>query len=105
MTIGINVIGELKSHWADTDGKCNGEIMLDSWAEGLRNTAKSTAFSDAFVAKTAEYPIYTALTYDAIYQLKEAIEAVSAAHGWDDIADVVDPDNIDTLIQYLETSS
>jgi len=56
------------------------------------------------VAKTGEYPIYTAGTYDAIYALKEAIEAVSAAHGWGDIADVVDPANIDALIQYLETS-
>jgi hypothetical protein len=30
---------------------------------------------------------------------------VSAAHGWEKIADVVDPANIDALIQYLETSS
>jgi branched-chain amino acid transport system substrate-binding protein len=104
MTIGINVPGELKSHWANTDGKCNGEIMLTTWAEGLQNTAKTAAFFDAFVAKTGEYPHYTAGTYDAIYQLKEAIEAVSAAHGWDNIADVVDPANIDALIQYLETS-
>jgi hypothetical protein len=57
------------------------------------------------VARTGEYPIYPAGTYNAIYQLKEAIEAVSAAHDWDDIADVVDPANIDALIQYLENSS
>ena len=105
MTIGINVEGEQKSHWANTDGKCNGEIMLDDWAEGLQNTAKTTVFFNEFVAKTGEYPIYTAGTYDAIYSLKEAIEAVSAAHSWDDITDVVDPANVDALIQYLETSS
>jgi len=105
MTIGNNVPGGEKQYWTDTDGKCNGEIMLDVWAEGLQNTAKTTAFFDAFVTKTGEYPIYTAGTYNAIYSLKEAIEAVSAAHGWDDIADVVDPGNIDFLIQYLETSS
>jgi branched-chain amino acid transport system substrate-binding protein len=105
MTIGINVGGELRNHWADTGGKCNGEIMLDSWAEGLESTAKTTAFSNAFMARTGECPIYTAGTYNAIYSLKEAIEAVSAAHGWDDIEDVVDPANIDALIQYLETSS
>jgi len=104
MTIGINQLGELKSHWIDTDGKCNGEIMLTTWAEGLQYTAKTTAFFDAFATRTGEYPYYTAGTYDAIYWLKEAIEAVSVAHGWDDITEVVDPDNIDALIQYLETS-
>jgi len=104
VTIGFNTEGLQKSHWADTDGKCNGEIMLDTWVEGLQNTAKTAAFFNAFVAKTGEYPINTAATYDAIYQLKQAIEAVSATHGWDDIADVVDPAHIDALIQYIETS-
>jgi branched-chain amino acid transport system substrate-binding protein len=92
MTIGINVAGEEKDHWENTQGKCNGEIMLDLWAEGLQYTAKTTAFFDAFMAKTGEYPIYTAATYDAIYQLKEAIEAT----------DSLDADDI---IQYLETHS
>ena len=105
MTIGVNTAGQRKGHWANTDGKCNGEIQLDTFAEGLQNTVKTAAFFDAFMAKTGEYPHYTAGTYDAICQLKEAIEAVSLAHRWDDIADVVDPDNIDALIQYLETSS
>jgi branched-chain amino acid transport system substrate-binding protein len=105
MTIGINVIeGQAKDHWANTNGKCNGEIMLDTWAEGLQRSAKTTAFFNAFVAKTGEYPLYTAATYNAIYSLKEAIEAVSVAHGWDDIADVIDPANIDALIQHIETS-
>jgi branched-chain amino acid transport system substrate-binding protein len=105
MTTGMNVPGEQKEHWSNTEGKCNGEIMLTTWAEGLQNTARTPAFFDAFVAKTGTYPYYTASTHNAIYQLKEAIEAVSAAHDWDDIANVVDPDNIDVLIQYLETSS
>jgi len=103
MSIGIKHEGEQKEQWANTEGKCNGEIMLDTWAEGLQNTAKTTTFFDAFVAKTGEYPIYTASTYDAIYQLKEAVEAVSVVHGWSDIADVVNPTNIDSLIQYIET--
>jgi branched-chain amino acid transport system substrate-binding protein len=90
MTIGINLAGELKSHWADTDGKCNGEIMLDSWAEGLESTAKTPVFSHAFMAETGEYPFYTALTYDAIYQLKAAIEATDSL-------------DVDDIIPYLET--
>ena len=105
MTIGYNLEGVLKEQWANTDGKCDGEIMVDTWAEDLQNTAKTKPFFDAFVAKTGKYPYYPATSYDAIYFLKEAIEAVSAAHSWDDIADVIDPGNIDALIQYLETSS
>ena len=105
MTIGVNVVGQMTGHWANTEGKCNGEIILDTWAEGLQYTTKSTAFFNAFMAKTGEYPLYTAGTYDAIYSLKEAIEAVSATHGWNSIRDVIDPDNIDALIQYLEASS
>jgi branched-chain amino acid transport system substrate-binding protein len=105
ITIGFSEPDVQKSHWADTDGKCNGEIYMDTWAEGLQNTAKTTAFFNAFMVGTGEYPLYTAATYEAIYSLKEAIEAVSAAHGWNKIADVVDPENIDALIQYLETSS
>ena len=105
MTMGINILGEEKEHWENTEGRCNGEILLDIWAEGLQYTAKTTAFFNAFMTKTGEYPIYTSGTYDAIYSLKEAIETVSAARGWDDIGDVIVPANIDALIQYLETSS
>jgi branched-chain amino acid transport system substrate-binding protein len=92
MTIGINVWTEATDHWANTDGKCNGEIILDTWAEGLQYTAKTTPFFDAFVARTGAYPVYTAATYDAIYQLKAAIEAT----------DSLDADDI---IPYLETHS
>jgi branched-chain amino acid transport system substrate-binding protein len=106
ITIGFNQPDVEKSHWADTGGKCNGEIMLvDTWAEGLENTAKTTAFFNAFVAKTGEYPFYTAATYDTILSLKVAIEAVSAANGWKTIAKVVDPANIDVLIKYMEDPS
>jgi branched-chain amino acid transport system substrate-binding protein len=105
MTLGINREGWSTGAWAATNQGCNYDIVLDTWAEGLQNTASTAAFFDAFVAKTGEYPVCTAGTYDVIYSLKEAIEGVSAAHGWDDIADVVDPANIDALIQHLETSA
>jgi len=103
MTIGINVPDQVKSAWSNSDGKCQGEIFLDTWGDGMESTTKTKAFFDAFVAKTGDYPGYTAATYDEILNLKLAIEAVSADNGWDDIADVVAPANIDALIQYLET--
>jgi branched-chain amino acid transport system substrate-binding protein len=104
MVIGINVPGAEKEHWTNTDGKCQGEVILDTFPEGVQPTSKTTAFFNAFMTKTGRYPGYTAVTYDAIYTLKGAVEAVSAANGWDDIADVLDPANIDALIQYLETT-
>jgi branched-chain amino acid transport system substrate-binding protein len=102
MTIGINVPGQAKVHWTNTDGKCNGELYLDCWAEDMATGPKSLDFFDAFVNKFGDYPGYTAATYDAIYQLKEAIEAVSAANSWDRIADLIAPTHIDALIQYLD---
>lgn len=103
MSIGINVPVQVKSAWADTAGKCQGEILLDTWGDGMTQTTKTKAFFDTFVAKTDDYPGYTAATYDTILSLKVAIEAVSAANSWSSIATVIDPANIDALIQYMET--
>jgi len=103
MSIGINVPVQVKSAWSDTAGKCQGEILLDTWADGVTQTSKTKDFFDVFVAKTDDYPGYTAATYDTILSLQVAIEAVSADNGWTDIATVVDPANIDALIQYIET--
>jgi branched-chain amino acid transport system substrate-binding protein len=104
MTIGINVPGQTKVHWTNSDGKCNGELYLDGWAEDMAMGPKTLDFFDTFVNNFGDYPGYTAITYDAIYQLKEAIEAVSAANSWDNIADVIGPTHIDTLIEYIETN-
>ncbi len=104
MTIGINVPGQAKAHWTNSDGKCNGELYLDGWAEDMATGPRSLDFFNAFVNRFGDYPDYTAITYDAIYQLKEAIEAVSAANSWNNIADVIAPAHIDTLIQYIETN-
>jgi branched-chain amino acid transport system substrate-binding protein len=103
MVIGINVPVQVKSAWTETDGKCNGDMLLDTWGDGMTQTAKTKAFFDTYVSKYNEYPGYCAATYDAVLSLKEEIEAVSAANGWKTIAKVVDPNNIDVLIQYIET--
>lgn len=48
--------------------------MLDTWAVDLQNTPKTTAFFNAYVAKTGEYPAFTAGTYDAIHVLCKAVD-------------------------------
>jgi hypothetical protein len=90
LTIGINVRGQSKSHWTNTSGACDGEIMLDTWAEGLNNTAYTYDWLNAFMAKTGDYPLYTAGTYDAIYAVTDAVEATNSLDS-------------DTLIAYMET--
>ena len=76
LTIGINVPGQQKAAWANTNGKCEGEIMLDTWAENVSNTPGTVAWFNSFMSMTGRYPGYTAATYDAVYSLKDAVEAL-----------------------------
>jgi branched-chain amino acid transport system substrate-binding protein len=92
MTIGINVPGQEIDHWANTDGDCEGEIMLDTWPVGVAVTPGTIAWFDDFVDRTGRYPVYTAATYDAIFSMKQAIEATDSL-------------DTDDLIPYLETHS
>lgn len=92
VTIGINVPGQLIDHWENTDGACEGEILLDTWPVGVSVTPSTVAWFNKFLAETGRYPVYTAATYDAIYSMKQAIEAT----------DSLDADDI---IPYLETHS
>ena len=101
-SLGINVEAQDIAYHDDTGASYH--MTLDTWPDGCAVTPTTVSWFNAMVAKTGRYPAYTAATYDSIYALKEAVEAVSAANGWDDIADVIAPANIDELIQYLETS-
>ena len=101
-SLGINVEAQDINYYEDTGAE--NHMTLDTWADGVAVTPTAVSWFNAFVAETGRYPAYTAATYDAIYAMSEAIEAVSAAEGWDDIADVISAANIDALIQYLETS-
>jgi ABC-type branched-subunit amino acid transport system substrate-binding protein len=106
MSVGINVMAQLKSPWSDNlttappgGPACAYEVVLDTWAEGLNQTSKTGAFLAAFMNSTSEeYPLNTAATYDALFNLKAAIEAVAsydaeagAAYAW-----------ADDIIQWLE---
>jgi ABC-type branched-subunit amino acid transport system substrate-binding protein len=87
MSVGINVMAELKSPWgagnlmaAPPGGPaCAYEVMLDTWAEGLQQTEKTGDFLAMFMnATSGEYPLDTAATYDALLVLEKAIEAVAS---------------------------
>ena len=93
VTIGINVPGQQLLHWVNTDGDCEGEILLDTWAVGLNQTPETGAWVDAFVARFGRYPVYTAGTYDSIKQGCRAIEDTQSFDSDVIVAWLEDPDN------------
>jgi branched-chain amino acid transport system substrate-binding protein len=109
MSVGINVMAQLKIPWVANLGHAPGgnstlpycayEVILDNWAEDLNQTSKTAAFLTAFMNSTSgEYPLYTAATYDALFDLKKAIEAVA----WYDAEKGVAYAWVDDIIKRLE---
>jgi ABC-type branched-subunit amino acid transport system substrate-binding protein len=107
MSIGINELAKLKSPCAAELGNspgenqpaCAYEVVLDSWAEGLEQTGKTAAFLDAYMAYSGgEYPLNAAATYDALFCLKAAVEAVA----WYDADDGVVYAEADDIIEWLD---
>jgi branched-chain amino acid transport system substrate-binding protein len=77
LPLGINVMGQLQTHWDTTGGGCEYEAMLNF--VGTRTPiipGVTEVFWDKFVAKTGVWPIYTAFgAYNGINILAEALEA------------------------------
>jgi len=78
MTIGINVPGQQLVHWANTNGKCEGEIMLDTWAYNLSNTPDTDTWFSNYQSQFGIYPVYTAATYDTIKQVVKGMQAIGS---------------------------
>lgn len=81
--VGINVMAQFKKPWAaglnsidPADGAyCALNVFLDTWAEEVEMTDMTQPFLGAFMAYTGgEYPLYTAVTYDALFVLKTMLE-------------------------------
>jgi branched-chain amino acid transport system substrate-binding protein len=74
MTIGINVPGQELDHWANTDGTCEGEVMLDTYAIGLAYNSLTVPFENDYIEEFDAYPGYCAADYDAIKTVCTAME-------------------------------
>jgi branched-chain amino acid transport system substrate-binding protein len=107
MSVGINVMAELKAPWGVGNlttpppggPACAYEVILDTWAEGLNQTSQTAAFLAAFMNSTSgEYPLDTAGTYDALFVLKAAIEAVAKYDAEKGVAYT----SADDIIKWLE---
>jgi len=86
MTIGINVPAQQISHWANTGGTCKGEVLLDTWADGLNITPLTHDWFEEFMFRTDRYPVYTAGTYDAVKHVCKAIDETDSLDS-DDLVD------------------
>ena len=78
--LGINVMGQIPTHWSTTGGACKYESFL---AFGGTRTpiipGKTEVFWDDFYDLTGAWPLYTAWgAYDGIYGLKETFEAIDS---------------------------
>ena len=90
MPVGINVYAQLKQPWATglnstdpSDGAyCAFSLILDTWAEELAATDMTLPFLGAFMTYSGgEYPLYTAVTYDALFVLQTCLEDVGYVEG------------------------
>jgi len=73
-SVGINVEAQKGDFLDVTGGYGAYETTLNTYAR-VNITAETIPFYDSFVAEVGELPIYTAGTYEALYILKDAIEA------------------------------
>jgi ABC-type branched-subunit amino acid transport system substrate-binding protein len=78
LTIGINVPAQQLVHWANTDGHCEGEIELDTWAVGMNQGTGTDTWFDDYVAQFGIYPVYTAATYDTIKQVVKGMQSIGS---------------------------
>jgi len=104
MSVGINVMEQLKSPWGAGNltnppglggGPMSDHVILDTWADGLNQTAKTGAFWSAFLGMIGEYPLYTAATYDGLFVLKECLEDVATYNATTGVGELVADDLID----------
>ena len=78
MVVGIDVPGQQQSHWSDTSGAANYEVLMNPYGTG---TPIVPGYTDVFFSEFCSFsggywPMYTAAgAYDAIYAIKEAIES------------------------------
>jgi branched-chain amino acid transport system substrate-binding protein len=78
MPVGINVMGQLQQHWANTGGGCDYESILNFAGTATPIVPGVTdVFWDNFVGNYSAWPMYTAWgAYDSVHAIAEAFEAI-----------------------------
>lgn len=82
MMAGMSVQAQAGSFWKATDGATNGVLTVDLGASKSARTPKTKQFADAYSQRFDEKPAFDAYTtYDAVYELKNAIEKAGSTDG------------------------
>ena len=90
--VGINVESQKDGFWDATQGKGNYAVTLNTFVPGISYTDRTKPFIDKYIDKFGETPTYTAMTYEGVRYLAEAVEEAGA----------VDSDKIVPILEKLE---
>lgn len=95
LLVGVNAQAGSSSFWQKSNGAAQGVISQSSAVPGAALSDKTEPFTQAYHAKFHNFPGYTGYTtYDALYLLKNAIEASHST----------DPDKMVSALEQTDTT-
>ena len=95
-SVGINVMAQADDFFTNTGGFGNYEMTLNIYSRNVSITDETLPFIQAFIAEQGETPTYNAGTYDAVYLLKEALEAANSLDADDLVVELEGTDRVTT---------
>lgn len=95
-SVGINVMAQADDFFTNTGGFGNYETTLNVYARNVSITDETLPFIQAFISEQGEAPTYNAGTYDAVYVLKEALEAANSLDADDLVVELEGTDRVTT---------
>ena len=95
-SVGINVMAQADDFFTNTGGFGDYETTLNIYARNVSITDQTLPFIQAFIAEQGEIPTYNAGTYDAVYLLKEALEAAGSLDADDLVVELEGTDRVTT---------
>jgi branched-chain amino acid transport system substrate-binding protein len=105
IAVGINEEAQDAGYWVRTKYQdspaeygAEYEITMGAWALGVNQTDKTAPFLAAYNATYGMFPFYTASSYDAVWTIAKALDAVNVI---EEYGIVPDPDQ-DAVIAWLE---
>ncbi len=102
---GINVDAQKSTFFDETEGAAYGEITIHPMPPDIDRTTKTAAFKTAFEDEHGESPSYTAAyAYDAVYIVKEAIEAGDSSTLADIQTNLLSTDYVGAVATYKFTN-
>jgi branched-chain amino acid transport system substrate-binding protein len=104
-SVGINLEAQSDDFGEATGGKGNYECTIGVYTEDLTITDKTVPFVQTFIEEAGGLPTYCAATYDAVYILKDAIEAAESMDANDIVIELEKTDYIGTSGRIVFTDS